>query len=128
MTRSTDVYVTLSERYSIANRNNADLFVSVHLNSATSSADGIETLYRNSKTFANDIQTEMINATGARNRGIKQRTDLAVLNGSKMPATLVETGFISNGNESSKLATTSYQDKLATSITKGIAKYTDSNL
>ena len=128
MTRSTDVYVTLSERYSIANRNNADLFVSVHLNSSTSSAEGIETLYRNSKTFASDIQTEMINATGARNRGIKQRTDLAVLNGSKMPATLVETGFISNGNESSKLATTSYQDKLATSITKGIAKYTDSNL
>ena len=125
MTRSTDVYVTLSNRYTIANNNNADLFVSVHLNSASSSANGIETLYKGSKNFANDIQTEMISATGARDRGLKYRSDLAVLNGTKMPASLVEVGFISNNTESDKLATSSYQDKLATSITKGIAKYTD---
>jgi N-acetylmuramoyl-L-alanine amidase len=129
MTRSTDVYVTLADRYTIANNNNADMFVSIHLNSASSSsAKGIETLYKNSKTFANDIQTEMIAATSATNRGLKNRTDLAVLNGTKMAAALVETGFISNSDESAKLATTSYQDTLAASIAKGIAKYTDSNI
>ena len=129
MTRSTDVYVALSERYNIANRNNADIFVSIHLNSASSSsAKGIETLYKNTKALASDIQTEMISATGATNRGLKYRSDLAVLNGTKMPASLVETGFISNPTESSSLATTSYQDKLAVSIAKGIAKYTDSNI
>ena len=42
-----------------------------------------------------------------------------------MPAALVETGFISNATESSRLATSSYQDKLAVSIAKGIAKFTD---
>ena len=129
MTRSTDVYVALSERYNIANRNNADIFVSIHLNSASSSsAKGIETLYKNTKALASDIQTEMISATRATNRGLKYRSDLAVLNGTKMPASLVETGFISNPTESSSLATTSYQDKLAVSIAKGIAKYTDSNI
>ena len=126
MTRSTDVYVTLSNRYTIANNNNADLFVSVHLNSASASAKGIETLYKNSKTYANYIQNEMISATRATNRGLKYRSDLAVLNGTKMPASLVEVGFISNSTESNQLATTSYQDKLAASIAKGIAKYTDS--
>lgn len=128
MTRSTDVYIPLSQRYTIANNNNANLFVSVHLNSGASSASGIETLYKNSKNFANDIQTEMIKATGARDRGLKYRSDLAVLNGTKMSASLVEVGFISNSAESSTLATNSYQDKLAASITKGIAKYTDSTL
>lgn len=128
MTRSTDVYIPLAQRYQIANNNNADLFVSVHLNSASESAYGIETLYKNSKTFASNIQTEMISATGARDRGLKHRSDLAVLNGTKMSAALVETGFISNSTESAKLATGSYQDTLAASISKGIAKYTDSNL
>mgnify|MGYP001582329639 CR=1 FL=1 len=128
MTRSTDVYIPLSERYGIANRNNADMFVSIHLNSGPSTAYGIETLYKNSKTFASNIQTEIIKSTGARDRGLKYRSDLAVLNGSKMPASLVETGFISNSSESSSLASGSYQDKLASSISKGIAKYTDNNI
>lgn len=129
MTRTTDVYITLADRYTIANNNNASLFVSVHLNSASSSsANGIETLYKNSKAFASGIQNELISATGATNRGVKQRTDLAVLNGTKMPASLVEVGFISHSAESAKLDTNSYQDTLANSIAKGIAKYTDSSL
>ena len=125
MTRSTDVYIPLSERYSIANRNNADTFVSIHLNAGASSAAGIETLYKTNQTLASKIQTEIISATNGKDRGLKYRSDLAVLNGTKMPAALVETGFISNATESSQLATSSYQDKLAVSIAKGIAKFTD---
>ena len=125
MTRSTDVYIPLSERYSIANRNNADTFVSIHLNAGASSAAGIETLYKTNQTLASKIQTEIISATNGKDRGLKYRSDLAVLNGTKMPAALVETGFISNATESSRLATSSYQDKLAVSIAKGIAKFTD---
>ena len=129
MTRSTDVYLTLSERYSIANRNNADIFVSIHANSATSSsASGIETLYKNYKTLANNIQTGMLNQTGAKSRGLKYRSDLAVLNGTKMPSALVEVGFISNSSESAQIGSDSYQEKLATGIVNGIATYTDNNI
>ena len=128
MTRTTDTYVTLSNRYSIANNNKADLFVSVHANSGASSASGIETLYKNYKTLADNIQTGMINETGAKSRGLKYRTDLAVLNGTKMPSALVEVGFISNASESSKIGSNSYQEKLATGIVKGITKYTDNNI
>ena len=128
MTRSTDTYVTLSNRYTIANNNKADLFVSVHANSGASSASGIETLYKNYKTLADNIQTSIINETGAKSRGLKYRTDLAVLNGTKMPSALVEVGFISNATESSKIGSDSYQEKLATGIVKGITKYTDKNI
>lgn len=125
MTRNTDTYITLSNRYSIANNNKADLFVSVHANSSTSSASGVETLYKNSKTFANLIQNEMIKETGAKSRGLKYRSDLAVLNGTKMPSALVEVGFISNATEASKIGNNAYQEKLAVGIVNGIAKYTD---
>lgn len=128
MTRNTDTYITLSNRYSIANSNNADLFVSVHANSATGTASGIETLYKGSKTFANYIQNGMLNETGAKNRGLKYRSDLAVLNGTKMPSALVEVGFISDATEASKIGSNAYQEKLAVGIVNGIAKYTDSNI
>lgn len=128
MTRTTDVYVTLSNRYSIANNNNADIFVSVHANSGAGSASGIETLYKNNKTLADNIQSGVINRTGGKSRGLKYRTDLAVLNGTKMPSALVEVGFISNQSESVKIANDSYQDKLAVGIVDGISKFTDNNI
>lgn len=128
MTRSTDTYITLSNRYTIANNNNADIFVSVHANSGASSASGIETLYKNYKTLADNIQSGMINETGAKNRGLKYRSDLAVLNGTKMPSSLVEVGFVSNASEAIQINNNSYQNKLATGITKGIVKYTDNNI
>lgn len=124
MTRSTDVYLSLSERYRIANNNNADAFVSIHANATSSSSvHGIETLYKNYKTLANDIQNELIKKTGAKSRGLKYRSDLAVLNGTKMPSALVEVGFISNASEENKMGTNSYQESLANGIVEGIVNY-----
>ena len=129
LTRSTDTYVTLSSRYTKANNANADLFVSTHFNSATStSAKGIETLYKGSTTLASSLQNELIKSTGATNRGLKKRTDLAVLNGTKMPSALVELGFISNKEEEEKISTSTYKDKLVNGIVNGIISYVKSNL
>ena len=126
--RTTDVYPSLSQRYNNANNKGADIFVSMHFNSATaSSAQGIETLYRvdgrTSNVLADQIQDEMIDATGLRNRGLKQRSDLAVLNGTKMPAVLVEGGFLSNSSEENLIKSASYRETLANAIVKGIEDY-----
>lgn len=107
-TRLSDWYPSLSYRYKMANEVNADRFLSVHINSAGSSAKGTETLYKSYKTYANTIQTYALQGMGyskssSYNRGLKYRTDLAVLNGPKMTTALVEMGFISNKTEASRI-------------------------
>ena len=136
MTRTTDEFIALSKRAEIANQNNADIFVSIHFNSAGSaSAYGIEVLYASEndvelKKDAGDqtlLAREVLNAvlkeTGANNRGIKNRPELAVLRRTNMTACLIEGGFMSNPDELEKLKSDSYLDKLANGIVKGIENY-----
>lgn len=125
-TRSTDKKVTLDRRCDISNLYDADVFVSIHLNAAANpDAHGIETWrYTNvgsrTKNLANNVQTELIAATGAKNRGVKTTTSFYVLKHTVASAVLVEVGFISNPDEVKKLFQTKYQDKIANAIAKGI--------
>ena len=117
----------LNLRCSYANKNNVNYFVSIHNNSASStSANGIETLYNDrfskSKTIATNIQNQLISDTGMRNRGLKFRDNLAVLNQTKMPSCLVEVGFLSNVEDVNKLKKDEFIDVVANSIAKGICK------
>lgn len=128
MTRDSDVYVDLKDRAELANSNEANVFISLHCNSFTSDgAKGIEVLYNpnraNSQQLAQMLLDELVKATGANNRGIKQRTDLAVLNQTTMPAALIEMGFISNKEEAEKLKDPSYQNKIVQAIVNGVEKY-----
>ena len=127
MTRSTDVYPSLSSRYQLANNNKADAFLSIHFNAATPAATGIETLYstKNSKNkaFASTVQNELISNTGARDRGPKLRNDLAVLNGTKGTSALVELGFITNPKDAAKMKFGDYIEKCATALANGIHKF-----
>lgn len=128
LSRSTDVFVELNERAKKANNFASDVFVSIHLNSSNnSSATGIESLVYSytgkNKKLGDSIQNALITATNAKNRGVKERPDLAVLNSTKMPAVLVEVGFISNTSEKNLLVTDNYQDKIASAIANGISKY-----
>ncbi len=107
-TRLTDTYPSLSARYKLANEVNADRFLSVHINSASASAKGTETLYKSYKTYAQKIQNYALKGMGyskgsSYDRGLKYRTDLAVLNGPKMTTALVEMGFITNKTESARI-------------------------
>ena len=132
MSRSSDVFYSLSERAKMANNYGADIFVSIHQNSATaSSANGIETYYNkyrvDDKPLSNDVQEQLINQTGAYNRGVKN-AEFTVLVKSKMTASLVECGFISNETEVKNISNSSYQDKLATGISNGIESYLKNNV
>ncbi|MEG1311599.1 MAG: N-acetylmuramoyl-L-alanine amidase [Romboutsia sp.] len=133
MSRESDIYLGIGERAAIANEYGADVFVSVHQNSAdVESANGIETYYHPNKQMykplAIDVQTNAIKQTGARDRGVKDARDLGVLRESDMPSSLFESGFISNHQEYDKLITPAYQDKLATGIADGIETYLKNNI
>ena len=107
-TRLSDWYPSLSYRYKMANEVSADRFLSVHINSSdSSSSKGTETLYKTYKSYAQTLQSSALTGMGyasnsSYNRGLKYRSDLAVLNGPKMPTSLVELGFISNKTEANR--------------------------
>jgi N-acetylmuramoyl-L-alanine amidase len=175
MTRNSDVYVPLDQRKDVANRIEADMFISIHANaSRNSKLFGIETYYlkntndratlrlarlengvdmlikgsdvstdadlnyilsdiiqgqkeADSILLANHIQGQLCNHLdrtydSIRNIGVKQGPFL-VLDGTYMPAVLVEAGFITNGAEGRRLGAASYQQAVAEGIFRGIKAY-----
>lgn len=100
-TRTTDVFDTPLQKAQMANESGADLFVSFHRNAmpVPGTGTGASTLvYENAGTagrLAENIQQNLVNA-GFVNQGIQERPGLAVLNKTRMPAVLVEAGFIDN--------------------------------
>ncbi|WP_425596607.1 N-acetylmuramoyl-L-alanine amidase [Soehngenia longivitae] len=134
MTRNNDTYVDLYERPKIANQVKADLFISIHCNSTLlSSVNGLEILYcpateSQYKTvdqypLAKSIHDSIISSTGINSRGIKKRSDLAVLRLTEMPAVLIETAFLSNADDSQKLIQDSFQEKVVQGIVNGVEQY-----
>lgn len=125
LTRDSDIFLELSERCRISNNAGADIFISIHCNSATNkTAEGIETwryskVGQITKALAENVQKRMIDVTGARNRGVKEG-NLYVVKNTKAPAILVEMGFISNAEESVKLFKTYYQSSIAKAICQGV--------
>jgi len=151
MTRGGDDFVSLSKRAQIANENDGDLFISLHANASRSrSARGLEVFYlsenndtiESSSDHVDAILSELIDTANryesievanhiadslgeklfVRNRGVK-RAEFFVLKGVKMPAILIETGFISNRNEEKNLANKHYKDMIAEVVCSGIMEF-----
>ncbi|MCR4881455.1 MAG: N-acetylmuramoyl-L-alanine amidase [bacterium] len=125
MTRSDDTFISLQDRVSISNYENADLFVSVHLNSSEkSNIHGIETHWYkpNSQDLAKYVQNALIKEVPAVNRGLF-KSMFYVINHTTAPAILVETGFISNPQERDELFEEKRQKATAKAICEGITEY-----
>ncbi|MGF9700148.1 N-acetylmuramoyl-L-alanine amidase [Paenibacillus sp. MABNR03] len=127
MTRDTDIYPTRSERVQLANQLNADVFVSIHGNSVTSSpqASGTETYYyqrTGSKDLANIIHQRLVKALGFKDRGVKNGS-LQVIRETTMSAVLLEIGFLSNAAEEKAMSSEEVQTKAAQAIVDGIKEY-----
>lgn len=126
MTRTSDKYLTLSERARISNRNKADLFVSIHINAG--GGTGFESFIYNggvtssTVAFQNTIHSEILKQVNVKDRG-KKRANLAVVRETKAPAVLTECLFIDNSNDANKLKRDSYLDKFAEGHVKGIVKH-----
>lgn len=139
LTRDNDEYIDNIERAKLANKNRSRVFVSIHSNSMenNSSTNGIQVLYYpnrestigdlNNNELAQIMMDSLISGTGAMDRGIIERSDLIVLNQTKMPAILIECGFISNENEEKLLLTDEYQNRVIDSIVDGLERYFNLN-
>lgn len=135
MTRKGDTYPTLDERCELANRNKADFFISIHINSpgkGKASPSGTQTYWRMkkpmSKLLAECVHRELMSATGMPNQGYKSdrvlyEGGLKVLRDTKMPAILVECGFITHPTDRTKMQQKSYRQSAASSIVKGLKVY-----
>ena len=117
-----DVTSTDSASAQIAARENANSGYSIQ--ELESLLKGIiqESKSEDSKRLAEHVQKKLVQTTGAVNRGVKHAR-FVVLIGTKVPAILIETGFLSNSTERRKLATTAYQSKIAAAIAEGVDEF-----
>jgi N-acetylmuramoyl-L-alanine amidase len=122
MTRDSDVFVPLPTRVAIANSYRDAIFVCIHFNSAKRvGADGIETYFysRDSLPLASAVHYFVAGGAPTPNRGVRRR-GFYVLRKTKIPAVLVECGFLTNPGEGEYAQTASYRQKLAEEIAAGI--------
>ena len=123
--RKSDEYETPFKKATDANNAGADYFISIHRNSSEepNQYSGVESLvYRDSgirSVIAKNINSEL-EKVGFNNLGITQRPNLVVLKRTRMPAVLVEAGFI-NSDEDNAIFDENF-DKIANAIAQGILK------
>ncbi len=150
MTRSTDASVDLSERVAIADRVRADVFVSLHFNSAYPNQEqaGVETyclspvgmpsnlvreyeddsarIFPNNAfdeqnlQYASRLHRTLLRSTGAVDGGIKRARFMSVLRAQKRPAVLIEGGYLSQPTEAGRIAMPGYRQALAEAVAKAL--------
>lgn len=134
MTRSTDVFVPLAERPAIANRNKADFFISVHINSSATPnrSTGTITFYHKQdpigRLLAECLHREIVKTSGLPNIGVwsDQRiynSGFAVLRGAQVPAVLLELGFINHSTDRRVMQTEKFQEAVAAALVEGLKVY-----
>lgn len=132
LTRSRDIFISLEKRAAIANDTKGLLFVSIHFNAASNpSAKGVEVFYHlsqdklrasHSKKLAAKVLEKIVQKTTAENRGVKEGK-FFVIRETKMPAILVEAGFMTNPDELHLLKDIHYREKIAKGIVEGVELY-----
>ncbi|MFA5424719.1 MAG: N-acetylmuramoyl-L-alanine amidase [Phycisphaerae bacterium] len=126
LTRNSDVFVELEQRAAIANQRKADLFVSIHADSSLTRTEKGYSVYvakqasYGSQKVARAIAAQLHTLSPDGN-GIKQ-ADYRVLVKTKMPAVLVEMGYISNHGEAALISTDAFQNRIADAISAGICE------
>lgn len=127
-TRTDDVYHTPLEKAMMANNGDADFFVSFHRNATgvQPPSTGVETLVYNDSgikaQMARNINAQLADV-GFANRGVIERPNLVVLKRTRMPALLIEAGFIDNEEDNAMFDAKFNQ--IAEAIAQGILETLD---
>jgi len=119
----------LPPRVSIANNTDADIFVSIHANASRGKRrdiNGLETFYYRGwrgRLLAKRIQKQILRVSpGSPDRGVKQGRFYVIKN-TKMPAVLVEIGFLTGRLDARRLEKATHRKRVAYAIAKGILEY-----
>ena len=122
------------ERADVGNKNNADLVVRIHADSAENSSisgasmhvpannEYTSSFYKISKSYGTKILNNYVDEIGIKNRGVIERNDLTGFNWSKVPVVLIEMGFLSNKEDDNFVSNTANHPKIAKAISDGIDK------
>lgn len=126
-TRANDTFIDLYERPKLSAKSKADIFISLHMNSASSSsAKGLEVYYSEkntsksssgltSKLMASFFQDSLISKIGCYDRGYKS-ANYVVVKYNTVPSVLIELGFITNSSDLARLRDNEKQTKAAKAI------------
>ena len=137
MTRTShDVNMSNKERAEYGNSVGADVAVRIHANSAdSSSVRGAETLApssgnpyvghlaKASQSLSKYVINEYCKATGFKNRGVKTNDTMTGINWSEIPVTIIELGFMSNGEEDKLMQDSNMQNNMVQGIANGLDAY-----
>ena len=129
LTRESEVDLDLSPRVTFANKIDADIFVSIHANASRGKKrdiNGLETFYYRGwrgRSLAKGIQKQILRVSpGSPDRGVKQR-GFYVIKNTRMPAVLVEIGFLTGRLDARRLEKPIFRKRIAFAIAKGILEY-----
>ena len=129
LTRKNEVDLDLPPRVSFANNMDSDIFVSIHANASRGKRrdiNGLETFYYRGwrgRLLAKKIQKQILRVSpGSPDRGVKQGRFYVIKN-TRMPAVLVEIGFLTGRLDARRLEKTAHRKRLAYAIAKGILEY-----
>jgi N-acetylmuramoyl-L-alanine amidase len=153
LTRMNDIDLSLADRVAMANRANADFFLSLHFNSGLPNRDlaGLETycltptglpsnLVREYDDDAREahpnnvfddqnlllaarLHRSLLRTTGTIDRGVRHARFMAVLRGQNRPAVLIEGGYLSNPAEARRIANPEYRQALAAGVALALAPF-----
>lgn len=129
-TRVEDVNPSFKERADMANKLEADLFISVHNNASGSgkfdNVNGTMVLYSpdenddSSKRLAQICLENVNTSTGSKNLGLVKADDIYIVRSSEVPVALIEVGYMTNTKELDNLCDPEYQQKAAEGIYNAI--------
>jgi len=129
LTRKSEIDLDLPPRVLFANRTGADIFVSIHANASQGkkrNINGLETFYYRGwrgRLLAKRIQKHILRVSpGSPDRGVKQGKFYVIKN-TRMPAVLVEIGFLTGRLDARRLEQSIHRKRIAFAIAKGILEY-----
>ncbi len=132
-TRTDDSNPSHAQRVGLANKSEADLFISIHNNSTKSgrmsNISGTEVMYSaaqegefSSEDLAKLCMEELVKNLGSRDRGLVDGESIYIVRQSKVPVALIEVGFMTNREELKLLNSEEYQEKAANAIYTAIMR------